>query len=155
MHTPEGGNQVTQQNTKHSDVMSGDETFSILMTVNPQHCPFKPCIAQTLWLLIQVSVPFFFFFLHSSAGMHVQNRCTWCYYFWPTDLWETRPGSLRTEDPTLTWSTSTSFSKTNVKCRLYWKKSFTGRMQQQNLTLCQSSATPYPLLAGNLNIYQS
>ena len=39
-----------------------DEIFSLLMMLSSQHCPIKPCIGHTRWLVTYVTVRFFFFF---------------------------------------------------------------------------------------------
>ena len=54
--------------------MPFDKTFSILMRFTWQRHPFKPCMGHMQWLIIQVTVPFSFFYISLQA--HVNQRGT-------------------------------------------------------------------------------
>ena len=107
-----------------------------------------PCSISSFFL------PFFFSFciLYFSAGICLQDRYIWCHYFLPTDVWDR---TLKPHGPILTWLTSIFFSQTNIKWRICWTKSVTGRMPPANSHFLHISGTACPLLDKNLEISQS
>ena len=54
-------------------------------------CPFRTCIWHMQCLLIWVCI--FVSIFTFSAGICLQGRYKWCFYFWPANMIETWPGS--------------------------------------------------------------